>query len=70
MNIRYLRNYLSLRVGSKITVIYNGSRNRREKYQGVLYKTYGNVFIIMLVSGEIKSFNYIDILTKTIQIYI
>ena len=70
MNLRHIRNYLSLRIGSKIKVIYNGARNRKEKYYGVIYKTYSNVFIIILASGEIKSFNYIDILTKTIQIYI
>ena len=70
MNIKYLRNYLSVKTGSKIIVIYNGARNRREKYRGILYKTYGNVFTIVLDTGEIKSFNYIDILTKTIQIYI
>ncbi len=70
MNIKYIRRYLMTRVGSKIVVIYYGSRNRREKYEGYLWKIYNNVFIIKLLTGEIKSFNYIDILTKNIQIYI
>ena len=70
MNIKYIRRYLMTRVGSKIVVIYYGSRNRREKYEGYLWKIYNNVFIIKLLTGEIKSFNYIDISTKNIQIYI
>ena len=70
MNIRHIRRYLSTRLGSRIVVVYSGSRNRKEKYNGVLWKVYYNIFTIKLTTGEIKSFNYIDILTKTIQIYI
>ena len=70
MNINGIRNYLKTKVGSHIVVIYYGSRNRKEMYRGVLYKLYRNIFIIQLPSGEIKSFTYIDILTKTVQICI
>lgn len=70
MNLKNIKRYLSMKKGCKITVIYYGSRNKREKFQGLIDKTYYNVFTILLPNGEIKSFNYIDILTKTIQIYI
>ena len=70
MNIKNIINYLRTKVGSNIVVIYYGSRNRKEIYRGVLCKLYGNIFTIRLITGEIKSFSYIDILTKTIQIYI
>ena len=70
MNILNIKRYLSTKLGDRIVIIYYGSRNRREKYEGILYKIYGNVFTIKLATGEIKCFTYIDVLTKTIQIYI
>ena len=70
MNIKNIKNYLRTKVGSNIVVVYYGSRNRKEKFNGVLYKLYSNIFAIRLYNGEIKSFSYIDILTKTIQIYV
>ena len=70
MNIKNIKKYLRTKIGSNIVVIYYGSRNRKEIYKGVLCKLYMNIFIIKLVNGEIRSFSYTDILTKTIQICI
>lgn len=70
MNLSKIKYYLSKRCGCNITVVYYGQRNRKEIYRGKLLKTYFNVFTIILASGEVKSFNYIDILTKTIKIYV
>lgn len=70
MNIRSIKKYLMTRIGCNIVVLYYGSRNRKEIYRGMLLKVYGNVFTIKLNNGDIKSFSYIDILTKTIQICI
>lgn len=70
MNIKRIKNYLKTRIGSNIVVIYYGSRNRKEIYKGILCKLYGNIFTMRLPSGEIKSFSYTDILTKTVQICI
>lgn len=70
MNIKYVKNYLKTRIGSNVVVYYYGSRNRKERYKGVLLRLYNNIFTIRLFNGEIKSFAYIDILTKTIQICI
>ena len=70
MNLKYIKKFLSNSIGKKITVIYYGARNRKERYNGVLNSAYGNVFTIILPDGTVKCFNYIDILTKTIKIYI
>lgn len=70
MNIKIIKRYLLSKVGCRIKIVYCGSRNRREKYIGIIDKIYYNVFTIRLNNGDIKSFSYSDILTKTIQIYI
>lgn len=70
MNIKSVKNYLKMKIGSNIVIIYYGSRNRKEIYRGILYRLYSNIFVIKLYSGEIRSFSYVDILTKTIQICI
>ena len=70
MNIKIIRNYLKTKIGCNIVIVYYGSRNRKEKYYGILYKLYRNIFTIKLSNGEIRSFSYTDILTKTIQICI
>ena len=70
MSVKNIKNYLKTKIGCNVVVIYYGSRNRKEIYRGLLCKLYCNIFTIRLVSGEIKSFSYIDILTKSIQICI
>ena len=70
MCIKDIKNYLSTKIGSKIIVVYHCGRNKCERYDGILLRVYGNIFTLRLVNNEIKSFNYFDILTKTIQIYI
>ena len=70
MNVKIIRNYLKTKIGCNVVIIYYGSRNRKEKYNGILYKLYGNIFTIRLSNGEIRRFSYTDILTKTIQICI
>ena len=70
MNSKLIRKNLISMIGSKIVVIYYGSRNKKESYEGVLFKLYRNIFTIKLVSGEIKCFSYADLLTKTVQIYV
>ena len=70
MNIKTIKNYLKTKVGSNVLIVYYGSRNRKEKFNGVLYKLYSNIFTIKLYNGEVKSFSYSDILTKTIQMCI
>ena len=68
MNIRKIKNYLNTKIGTSIVIQYYGSRNKKEVYRGVLFRLYNNIFTIRLFNGEVKSFSYIDILTKTIKI--
>lgn len=70
MNIKLIRRYLASRIGSQVIIIYYGSRNRKERYEGIVWKTYGNIFTIRQCNGDLKSFSYIDILTRTIKIYL
>ena len=70
MNIKVIRRYLHSKIGFNIVIIYYGSRNRKERFEGVIYKIYNNVFTIKTVSGDIKCFSYKDIITKTVQIYV
>ena len=70
MNLNYIKNYLTSKIGSKVIVVYYGSRNKKEKFIGFIDKTYYNVFTVKIDNGSIKSFNYKDILTKTIKIYV
>ena len=70
MNIKKIRDYLASKVGLNVIVLYRGSRNRKEKFVGVIDKIYRNVFTIRCAGGEIKCFGYNDILTKTVQICI
>ena len=70
MNIKQIKWYLATKIGSNVIIIYYGSRNRKERYDGVLWKVYSNIFTIKMFNGDIKCFTYNDILTKTIQICI
>ena len=54
---------------NNVKLIYNGSRNRREEYNGVIKEVYNNVFIVKLDTDEIKCFSYSDILTNTVEIF-
>ena len=68
MNIISIKNYLSTKIGSRIVVVYYGSRNRKEIYKGVLCKLYGSIFTIRLANGDVKSFSYCDIVTRTVKV--
>ena len=68
MNIQMIRSYLKNKIGSNIVIVYYGSRNRKEIYKGILCKLYGNIFTIRLANGEVKSFSYCDIVTRTIRV--
>lgn len=70
MNVSHIRKYLKSKVGCSTIIVYYGSRNKKEVYRGILEMVYNNVFIVKMPDGLIKSFSYIDVLTKTIQMCI
>lgn len=68
MTIYYIKKKISDFLGKKIKILYFGSRNKNEEYVGLIRELYGNIFIVILDSGEVKSFSYADVLTGTLVI--
>lgn len=69
MTIDIIKNKIDDKIGNNVRVIYNGSRNRKEEYFGVISEVYNYVFVVKMKSNEIKSFSYSDILTNTIELF-
>ena len=70
ISIKQIRSYLKTKQGAPVVILYHGTRNRRERYTGVIDKVYCNVFTIKLATGEVKSIAYTDVLIKTVHLYI
>jgi len=68
MTIDRVKKSIANLIGIRVLIIYYGSRNRVERYDGFILKLYRNVFTIKLINGGVKCFSYIDVLTKTIKI--
>lgn len=69
MTIDIIKNKIDNRIGDNVKVIYNGSRNRKEEYSGVISETYNYIFIVKMDGNEKKSFSYSDVLTNTIEVF-
>jgi len=69
MTIDIIKSRIDKKLGDAVKVVYNGSRNRREEYSGVITETYNYIFIIKMDGNEKKSFSYSDVLTNTIEIF-
>lgn len=67
MNINLIKNEIREKINSKVLVSVYGMRNRVNRYEGVIYKVYPNIFTIM-ENGEEKSFPYRDIITGDVKI--
>ncbi len=67
VTIKDVKAKLSKHIGDKVTINYNLGRNKFEEYEAIIKELYNFVFIVEL-AGEIKSFSYSDIITKTIKI--
>lgn len=67
MNINIIKSDLEKKLNRKVIVSVHGLRNRVTRYEGTLYKTYPNIFTV-LVNNEEKSFNYRDLITGEIKI--
>ena len=59
MNINIIKNEINNKLNSRVLVSVYGMRNRVNRLEGILYKTYPNLFTV-LVDGEEKSFCYRD----------
>ena len=67
MNIDIVKNKIESNINRKVVVTVYGLRNKISKYEGILYKTYPNIFTI-LYEGNEKSFTYNEYITGDIKI--
>ena len=67
MNIELIKNNIAKKIGSKVLITVYGMRNHVERYEGIIYKIYPNIFTIMYQNEE-KSFAYRDIITKDVSL--
>ena len=68
MTIDKIKNDIDSKLGDTVKIVYNGSRNKKEEYSGVITETYNFIFIIK-TEGEKKSFSYRDVLTNTVEVF-
>ena len=69
MNIDIVRQKIESNLNKKVIVTVYGLRNKVSRYEGILYKTYPNIFSIM-EDGIEKSFSYNDYIMGDIKIKI
>lgn len=69
MTIKKIKDNIKKNLGNDVKIVYNGSRNKKEIYNGVLKEVYNYIFIVKLDTDEIKSFSYSDVLTNTVEIF-
>ena len=67
MNIDLVKNKITANINKKVVVTVYGLRNKINRYEGTLYKTYPNIFSI-IYEGVEKSFSYNDYITGDIKI--
>ncbi len=67
MNINLVREEIEKKVNRKVLVSVFGMRNKVSRLEGVLYKTYPNIFTV-LINGEEKSFSYRDVIIGDVKI--
>ena len=46
MTIEKIKNNIDSKKGNNVKVIYNGSRNKKEEYEGIIKEVYNYIFII------------------------
>lgn len=67
MNIDLIRKELEYNLNRKVIVTVYGMRKKISRYEGILYKTYPNIFTI-ISDGIEKSFTYNDYIIGDIKI--
>ncbi len=67
MNINIVKEEIAKHLKQKVIINVYGLRNRTNRYEGIIYKLYPNLFTV-LINNEEKSFNYRDLITGDIKI--
>ena len=50
MTIEKIKNNIDSKLGDNVKIIYNGSRNKKEEYSGIISETYNYIFIINVLT--------------------
>ncbi len=67
MTISQIKKSLLDHLGDIVSIKYNLGRNKYEEYEAEIKELYDYVFLVEC-NNVIKSFTYIDVITKTIKI--
>ena len=67
MNIYLTKKILKDNIGKNVSIKYNLGRNKYEEYEAIIKELYDYVFLVEC-DNIIKSFSYIDVITKVIRI--
>ena len=67
MNTNKVKSQIEGLVGKEVHIKVNVGRNKYEHYEGEVLVTYPYLFTVM-VDTQIKSFSYVDLLTKDVQL--
>ena len=67
MTISQIKKDLLEHIGDIVSIKYNLGRNKYEEYEATIKELYDYVFLVEC-NNTIKSFTYIDVITKTIRI--
>jgi uncharacterized protein Veg len=67
MTISKIKKELLEHVGDIVSIKYNLGRNKYEEYEAIIKELYDYVFLVEC-DNVVKSFSYIDVITKVIKI--
>ena len=67
MTISKVKKELLEHLGDAVSIKYNLGRNKYEEYKAIIKELYDYVFLVEC-DNVIKSFSYIDVITKVIKI--
>ena len=67
MTISKVKKELLDHLGDVVSIKYSLGRNKYEEYEAIVKELYDYVFLVEC-DNVIKSFSYIDVITKTIKI--
>lgn len=70
MTIDKIKTNITKDKGKKVKIKINGSRNKKEEYNGIIEEVYNCIFTVKDEKKKLKSFSYSDILTKTVEIFV
>ena len=67
MTISKVKKELLDHLGDVVSIKYNLGRNKYEEYEAIIKELYDYVFLVEC-DNMVKSFSYIDVITKVIRI--